>query len=863
MEISEIKQQLNIQTVLNYYGIKSDKNGMANCPFHSDKTPSFQVYPKSNTYCCFSSNCSAGTGDQIQFIELQEKQGKHQALLKAKELLGSVAPTSNNSLAKEKEENLNEIFQKLKQNVNKSPRAKQYIESRNLTLQNLEVGFNANSYKDLKNCIVFPLKDKFNNVVSLYGRSLSKGHYYTANRKGLFPKYPPAETRKLILTESIIDAVTLLQQKEITQEYEVLALYGTNGLTEEHTEGIRELKHLKEIVLFFDGDHAGHEANKKYTEQFKTQDSTFKISSVETPQGEDINSLLDGHSSEILTELLKNRKPYLNGSENKQTSFSSIEIDNIHEQETAKKDQVQKGFSATLNCENPDYITYQKGDLKCVLLGGISIQQIDRLRVTLLLERVPKLSPLHSIRQSGLDLYNDSFVEKFGRTAAEKLEVGTTEIRLIIAELIEELEKYRLSQIENKQEVKPQFRILNNQQKEAALKYLKAPKLLKRTNEDIGKSGMIGEEVNRLLMYLVFTSRLRENPLNIICLGASGTGKTHLQEKVAELIPENDIIDATALSDNALYYFERTALKHKLIVIEDMDGAENVLYQLRELMSKKKLSKQVVIKDSKGNMRTIQTQTEGPICVTGTTTQERIYEDNANRSLLLYLDGSKKHQEKIMDYQRSLSAGKINSVLETQTKELFKDLQSLLKPIRIVNPYAEQLKIPQEVFKPLRSNAHYLQFIECITFYHQYQREVKTNEQTGEQFIETNFEDIAAANALLKDVLLAKADELSGACRKFFEVLKHHLKQEKACGEHGRTKQSFYAKDIRAALRISPTTLKRYLYQLQLNDYIKIVGGDKFRKGYEYEVINYEEYSELQNNIKTALDKALEEIKKQ
>jgi hypothetical protein len=452
-----------------------------------------------------------------------------------------------------------------------------------------------------------------------------------------------------------------------------------------------------------------------------------------------------------------------------------------------------------------------------------------------------------------LDLYNDNFTEKFTRTAAEKLEVGTTAIRLIIAELIEALEKYRLSQMEAKREVKPQFRLLNKHQKETALKYLKSPNLLKRTNADIGKSGMIGEEVNRLLMYLVFTSRLRDNPLNIICLGASGTGKTHLQEKVAELIPAHDIIDATALSDNALYYFERTALKHKLIVIEDMDGAENVLYQLRELMSKKKLCKQVVIKDSKGNMRTIETQTEGPICVTGTTTQERIYEDNSNRSLLLYLDGSKEHQEKIMDYQRSLSAGKVNSVAEKATKELFKDIQSLLKPIRIVNPYAEQLKIPQEVFKPLRSNAHYLQFIECVTFYHQYQRTVLVDRDTAEQYIETTLEDIAVSNVLLKDVLLAKSDELSGACRKFFETLKSYLKREKT--------QGFYAKEIRVDLRLNPKTLSRYLFDLQRYNYIKIVGGDKFRKGYEYEVINYEEFSNLENNITTALDKALEQIK--
>lgn len=181
------------------------------------------------------------------------------------------------------------------------------------------------------------------------------------------------------------------------------------------------------------------------------------------------------------------------------------------------------------------------------------------------------------------------------------------------------------------------------------------------------------------------------------------------------------------------------------------------------------------------------------------------------------------------------------------------DIQTQLKPIEVRNPYAPHLKIPQEVFKPLRTNTHYLQFIECITFYHQYQREVKKDTQTGQQYIETNLEDIAAANVLLKEVLLAKADELSGACRTFFEILKSYLKQQK--------QQSFYASQIRTAIRVSPTTLKRYLYQLSVNGYIRIVGGDKFRKGYEYEVLNYEEYQALQDNIKTALDEALEKLK--
>ena len=46
-----------------------------------------------------------------------------------------------------------------------------------------------------------------------------------------------------------------------------------------------------------------------------------------------------------------------------------------------------------------------------------------------------------------------------------------------------------------------------------------------------------------------------------------------------------------------------------------------------------------------------------------------------------------------------------------------------------------------------------------------------------------------------------------------------------------------------------------------MGGYIKIVGGDKYRKGYEYEITDLKEYQSLQHNITNALDKALEEIK--
>jgi DNA primase len=74
-------------------------------------------------------------------------------------------------------------------------------------------------------------------------------HYYLKESSGLYPKYPDAATEKLILTESIIDAASLLQLEAIGKEYCLLAAYGTNRLSPEHMEAIRELKQLKEIIL--------------------------------------------------------------------------------------------------------------------------------------------------------------------------------------------------------------------------------------------------------------------------------------------------------------------------------------------------------------------------------------------------------------------------------------------------------------------------------------------------------------------------------------------------------------------------------------------------------------------------------------
>jgi DNA primase catalytic core len=888
MEISEIKQRLTILQVLQHYNLKPDRNGMLKCPFHADDTASMKIYLQTNTFNCFG--CGKN-GDQIEFCTLKEG-NKHKGLLKATDFVGlppipkpqpkpeKPTPQEQPQTPKERTEILTKIFESFRNGLNHpvSVKPKEYLKGRNLNFELLEIGYNSGQFHHrgqlnvtdkqacinagllipyngsvpnangttytafAKDCIIFPLKDKSGNIVSFYGRSITNNdkskHYYLKDRCGLYPSYPNPNTTKLILTEAIIDTATLLQMPEIKAEYELLSCYGTNGFTEEHKAAIKELQRLEEIIFFFDGDKAGTEAIKKYQEELLNELPGVKLTAIETPEGEDINSLSIAYDTEIFIHLLENRK-----------SFLLTENTEIKEREPHQEPVRTTG---KLNTRNPEFITYTTEELQIIILGGINLQQLDRLRITVKISRTDTGDPLHSIRHT-LDLYHSDYLEKFINKACEQLETGTNVLKRAIAELTEQIEQYRLTKIESMKEQKPQARQLSEQRYRKAINYLKAPKLMERTNSDIGRTGMIGEENNRLLMYLVFTSRLREQPLHIISLGASGTGKTYLQEKVSELIPEQDKLEITILSENAFYYFDRKELKHKLVLIEDMDGAENVLYPLRELQSKKKISKTIPIKDSKGNMKTITLKVEGPISLAGTTTKERLYEDNANRSLLVYLDNSQQHKELIMEYQRKLSAGKVNDKEENELKEFFKDMQSVLKPVKVRNPYAELLKLPEYVFKPLRTNSHYLAVIETITFYHQYQRELKTDPATGEHFIETTLEDIEWANKLLKEVLLAKADELNQAERSFFESLKKWIAANK--------KASFYAKEIREVFRMHPSKIKRYLYSLSTYNFIRITGGNRFKSGFEYEVIATDEYKNLENAVNTVLDTVLEEIK--
>ncbi len=497
-----------------------------------------------------------------------------------------------------------------------------------------------------------------------------------------------------------------------------------------------------------------------------------------------------------------------------------------------------------LDTTNPHHYSYTTKSLHIHILGGIKFNNLERMRVTMSVQKPKSID----ILRHNIDLYNDTMVEKLVRKIAERIEIGTTIARKTLQDLTSALEQYRIDQLQKENESQTPVYVLSSKEQQAAIKFLKSKDLLKKTNDLIGQSGVIGETINRLLMYLIFTSRKTDNPLHCISLGSSGVGKTHLQSKVAELIPDEDKIEITVLSANAFYYFNRTELKNKLVLIEDLDGAESVLYPLRELQSKRRITKTVVHKDNKGTTKTIHLTVEGPVSVAGCTTQESIYEDNSNRSFLLYIDESEEQDNRIMAYQRRASAGKLDKNAEFEAARFLRDVQRVLSPVMVRNPYAEHLIIPSSVFKPRRTNAHYLQFIEAVTFYCQHQREKKYDGQTGEEYIETTIEDIKAANEIITEVLLRKSDRITGASRNHLERLKTYLKEVE--------QTTFTNAEIRRNLRIKESTLRGYHKQLQEEGYIKRIKKAK-TKSYCFEIVDINEYTNLKAQINSVLNECV------
>lgn len=869
MEISELKCRVDIMDIASHLGIKIDnKTKRANCPFHNDTTPSLQFSKEKQICTCFSSNCNAGTMDVIGLTEKKLNVNTHEALKYLTGLAGSVTPTGNN----EKENrNYTEDFEQMQRSLLSSSIARNYLKERKLAeliVTGDSPGYNAfksSCFNYLRGCITFALRDNKGKIVSMYGRSVrepraSAGnkkeecrHFYTVNRKGLYPQYPDPETRKLVITESIIDTATLQQIPEITNDYTLLASYGTNGITPEHIEAVSQLKELEEIIFFFDGDEAGKEGVNKWANELKAVLPNITISQVATIEGEDINSLSIGHEPEIFIELLQNRKPFL--FQDKVETLESSHPHNLSREERIgiNKSTHQHIISTSSNqliTNNPNNIVYATSTANYSIKGGIR-KDLDSLKVTLVIESVQTDGHLSRKSRNKLDLYEDKQAERVAREAGEKLNIRTDLIENDLCILTDLLDQYREQTIAAAKQEEMKEVTIPESEKERCFSFLKAPDLLPRINDLIGKSGVVGEENNRLFLFGIASSYKMNETLHALIQGSSGSGKTHLLATIMDFMPPEDTISLTRVTESSFYNYGQYELQNKLIGMEDYDGLEEKAeLAFRELQSKGMISSSTSGKNEHtgeitGYVKTVY----GPIASLSATTRGEIYEDNMSRCFLVAVDESQEQTYRIIKYQNQRAAGVIDTDKEIENRNFLRNCMRLLQPYKVVNPFADKIDLPKEAHKIRRLNDLFQCYVKQITLLNQYQRRRVAGDKN---VLITEKEDVKTAIEIMFDSIILKVDELDGSLRNFYEKLKEYVLK------HGK-EYEFEQREIRHEFMISKSQLQRYFNNLLELEYI-CKSNVGIRNTFRYKILYWDNMQVLREKIKQDLYNQLEKL---
>jgi len=423
------------------------------------------------------------------------------------------------------------------------------------------------------------------------------------------------------------------------------------------------------------------------------------------------------------------------------------------------------------------------------------------------------------------DLYAARARGVFVKEASRELGFDPEVIKRDLGKVLLKLESLQDEQIEQTLAAKEEKIELTDKDKQAALDLLKQPNLIERILADFAACGVVGEETNKLVGYLAATSRKLDKPLAVVIQSSSAAGKSLLMDAILSFIPSEEQVGYSAMTGQSLFYMGSMELQHKILAIAEEEGVAQASYALKLLQSEGQLTIASTGKDaSTGRMETQEYHVEGPVMIFLTTTAIDIDEELLNRCVVLTVDENRDQTRAIHDQQRKNETleGLLTSGGSASVRKLHQNVQRLLRPLQVVNPYAHLLKFCDDQARRRRDHMKYLTLIRSITLLHQYQREIKTVVLGDEtvQYIEVELTDIVLANRLADQVLGKSIDELPPQTRRLLMELFQWVQSECKRLKIEQREFRFTRRMIRESLGWSQTALKKHLERLMEMEYV-------------------------------------------
>jgi DNA-directed RNA polymerase specialized sigma24 family protein len=465
------------------------------------------------------------------------------------------------------------------------------------------------------------------------------------------------------------------------------------------------------------------------------------------------------------------------------------------------------------------------------LIRGIEQNNSKKLRVNL------KVSKDNRFHIDTLDLYASKHRKVFAKETALLFHIPQETVEAEVNKIIEKLESY----IEGKKKDIQQTVVLTEKERQEAVNFLKSEDLMEEILADFEVMGCAGEKTNKLMGYLAAVSRKLDDPLSLLILSRSAAGKSTLQDAVLEFVPDEDKSKYTRITGQALFYKGENSLQHKFIAIEEEEGASEASYSIRAIQSSKFLTIATTTKDPlTGGMKTQENHVKGPLSIILTTTRNDIDYETMSRFVVLTIDESREQTKLIHDLQRRKDT--LEGLLRSREREVLvkkhHNAQRLLKPVKVVNPYAKYLTFLDNRLRARRDHKKYLSLIKAVAFLRQYQRTTKKVEHEGKtiEYIEVTLEDIEFANELANEILGRSLDELSPQSRKLLILLREMVSNISKSKGMLMSETKVSRRDIREYVKWSDHQVRDHLKQLIDLEYVRVTAG---RNGlrYMYELI--------------------------
>ena len=713
--------------------------------------------------------------------------------------------------------------------------------------------------------LVVPVMDEHGIISEVYGRKilgsrLRKGtpqHLYLPGpHDGVWNVEALQACEEVILCEALIDAMTFW----VNGFRNVTASYGTNGFTASHLAAFKQ-HGIKRVLIAYDRDEAGNRAADELAKKLAKENiDCFRIL---LPKGMDVNEYaLQVTPPEKSLGLVIRKAEWMGEGKAPERQLdidmqagpteiidtSTGEVITVEPEATSSLAAIPEPSQAsplpekekTLDAEVSEHETIiNLGDRRYRIRGLQKNMSYDQLKVNVLVLQGDKF------HVDTLDMYSARHRTAYIKHAGIELGIKYDVIKQDLGKVLLKLEELQEKQIKGALGQEEKTVQLSDEEQQQALELLTDKNLLQRILDDFNRAGVVGEETNKLVGYLAGVSRKLDKPLAVIIQSSSAAGKSSLMDAVLAMMPEEERVQYSAMTGQSLFYMGETNLKHKILAISEEEGAENASYALKLLQSEGKITIASTGKDATtGNLTTQEYSVEGPVMLFLTTTAIDIDEELMNRCIVLTVNEDRDQTEAIHARQRFEET--LEGLLAGEEKQhlidLHRNAQRLLRPLKVVNPYADQLTFLNDKTRTRRDHKKYLTLIRTIALLHQYQRPVKTVNHQGQavNYIEVSPDDIKTANRLANDVLGRTLDELPPQTRRLLMLV--HDMVRVACQRQQIEQKDFRfsRRDVREYVGWTDFQIKTHMRKLEALEYVLVHRGGR-GQSFVYELMYHGE----------------------